>query len=627
MARKRNRKSKRSAKLKPKPKGRLFWSDTDRLELLAHLNWCVQYDQKFESTAIDYLKKATGKEFTPRQIRDKLKREWTKHGTCDDFEDLFSLGTAGLEEFKGQELQSFLEISSKLDPPADNQTWSRRLRSGSTAFPVRSRTLSVTRATGSREAHAPSPPQNIVPKKVQRKPKLRTRSQTRLEITRAGPDTYESEDELTRGEDLHGVKSESGSELSSIPSPVSLDTELNFGLAIPDSRQGTTSDRAQTPLTSSELASLRKAEAELLRQKGRVVSLIGQVSKLQYELDDLLARQRTRETGSEQATLRTTIFNLKQKAGARDHLLSCFKALKTDNVAFAGTSFKQECNGLYLDLDDTGASICNLSPNDNLPEQPSEFSELLNSWARRLSGRDMSGLLNHAQKVKIPKNKLLACLLAVGIFQLVFEPAFPEILCIESPLLHQYRNLIATSAGTKILRTLDLAATQSLFANLHVKEELISDKSSSLCALILSSLNCFMPPASYDMTERSPVSLSEREETLVIEMESILSRALSIKLELALSAKRFQYRFFQPGSPFDSELMQYDISNAARDLTMSNKEIKVCIFPAIFSVEEQVDELEEDVRNYFEENYNSVTEARPDELKSLILIAKARVLL
>lgn len=173
MARKRNRKSKRSAKLKPKPKGRLFWSDTDRLELLAHLNWCVQYDQKFESTAIDYLKKATGKEFTPRQIRDKLKREWTKSGTCDDFDDLFSLGTAGLEEFKGQELQRFLEISSKFDPPADDQTWSRRLRSGSTVFPVRSRTLSVTRATGSREAYAPSPPQSIVPKKVQRKPKLR----------------------------------------------------------------------------------------------------------------------------------------------------------------------------------------------------------------------------------------------------------------------------------------------------------------------------------------------------------------------------------------------------------------------------------------------------------------------
>ncbi|EGU80189.1 hypothetical protein FOXB_09300 [Fusarium oxysporum f. sp. conglutinans Fo5176] len=288
----------------------------------------------------------------------------------------------------------------------------------------------------------------------------------------------------------------------------------------------------------SELASLRKADAELLKQKGRVVSLIVEVSKLQYELDDLLARQRTRATGSEQAALRTTIFNLKQKVDARDNLLDCFEALETDNIAFAVTSFKQECNGLYLNLDDT----------------------------------DMSGLLNHAQNVKIPKNKLLACLLAVGTFQLVFEPAFPKILCIESPLFQQYRNLIATSAGTKILRTLDLAATQSLLTNLAVKEELISDK------------------------------------------------------KLALSVKRFQYRFFQPGSPFDSELMEYDISHA-RDLAMSSKGIKLCMFPAIFSVEEQVDEVQKDVGNDFEENYNDITEARSDDLKSLKVVAKARVLL
>ncbi|EXK25566.1 hypothetical protein FOMG_17785 [Fusarium oxysporum f. sp. melonis 26406] len=402
--------------------------------------------------------------------------------------------------------------------------------------------------------------------------------------------------------------------------------ELTFGIAIPDSRQGTMSDRAQTPPTSSELASLRKAEAELLKQKGRVVSLIVEVSKLQYELDDLLARQRTRATGSEQAALRTTIFNLKQKVDARDNLLDCFEALETDNIAFAVTSFKQECNGLYLNLDDTGASICDLSPNDDLPGQQSEFSELSHSWARQLSGTDMSGLLNHAQNVKIPKNKLLACLLAVGTFQLVFEPAFPKIFCIESPLFQQYRNLIATSAGTKILRTLDLAATQSLLTNLAVKEELISDKSSWLCTLMLTSLNCFMPSASHDVAERTPVGLSKKEETLVIDLKSNLSQALNIKLELALSVKRFQYRFFQPGSPFDSELMEYDISHA-RDLAMSSKGIKLCMFPAIFSVEEQVDEVQKDVGNDLEENYNDITEARSDDLKSLKVVAKARVLL
>jgi hypothetical protein len=91
-----------------------------------------------------------------------------------------------------------------------------------------------------------------------------------------------------------------------------------------------------------------------------------------------------------------------------------------------------------------------LSSSDDLPEQLSEISELSDSWARRVGGTDISDLLANAKKVEIPKFQLVASILTAGIFDLVFKSAFPEILAIESPLLDQYRKLIAGS-GQNIL--------------------------------------------------------------------------------------------------------------------------------------------------------------------------------
>ncbi|KAI1032157.1 hypothetical protein LB505_013760 [Fusarium chuoi] len=49
MARKNNRKSRR--RVRSKPTERISWSNTERLQLLAYLDWCVQSCVKFEATA------------------------------------------------------------------------------------------------------------------------------------------------------------------------------------------------------------------------------------------------------------------------------------------------------------------------------------------------------------------------------------------------------------------------------------------------------------------------------------------------------------------------------------------------------------------------------------------------
>ncbi|SCB65988.1 unnamed protein product [Fusarium graminearum] len=622
MAGKRNRKARRAAQAKPN--NRIVWSDNDRLELLAYLNWCVQYGRHFEDTAIDYLRSTTGKDFTQRQIRDKLRREWDKRGLCKKFDDMFSLGTAGLRPLEGENIY-LMQILSRMDPPQE----ARRLRSQSAAIATRSRTLSATRATSQREALAPSS-QTSTPKRVPKKPELKRKSNAPFESVRQDPQGHQSEDELAGGENLCDIKSETDSELSSIPSPTSSEIEFKFGANFPDSQEEAISDTPPASTPPSTLARLRKAEVELLKQKGCVATLMNQVSELQNEINELFEIQRT--PVAEQMHLRRNISNLKRKLEARDDLLDGFSALETDCLAFANISLKEECYGLNQNVLDTASQICELDPKENLPEPGSEFSELSQSWARRLIGTDMDGLLAYAQEADIPKSELLGCLLAAGFFELVFESDFPDILGIESPLLQEYRRLLATSFEGKLLQKFDLVATKSLLCKSDLRKHLMSEKTSSLCDLVLQSLDSFIPPGVHDIanrlsTDRSPRGLSEEEDKVVTDLENDLSRALSIKLELRLSLRRFKYFFFKPGTPFDPEMMECDLLQSRPPAAELNG-LKICLFPALFSIPERTEETQEDMWKHSRaSSYGHLTEAKFGELKSLGLITKARVLL
>lgn len=73
------------------------WSDSNRLQLLAYLNWCATYRENLLLTAEDHLKRVTGNDFTQTQIRRKLRLEWKNHGLCDNFDDVFTQGTPSLD--------------------------------------------------------------------------------------------------------------------------------------------------------------------------------------------------------------------------------------------------------------------------------------------------------------------------------------------------------------------------------------------------------------------------------------------------------------------------------------------------------------------------------------------------
>ncbi|KAH7177237.1 hypothetical protein DER46DRAFT_654492 [Fusarium sp. MPI-SDFR-AT-0072] len=202
----------------------------------------------------------------------------------------------------------------------------------------------------------------------------------------------------------------------------------------------------------------------------------------------------------------------------------------------------------------------------------------------------MSALLTHAHEADEPKYKLVAAVITSGIFYSIFESDFPEMLSIDSPFLTEYRRLVSISAGGNKSHNIELAAIKTVFANEEAKEKLISEKTKWLGSIILQTVNFFIPSNSHDMSERPVDILSEDESTAVTALENGLSQALEIKLELALSEKRINYFFFKPGTRFNGDMMECDISQTGHPV---NGRLKLCLFPALFSVPDGDEENEE----------------------------------
>ncbi|KAJ4270645.1 hypothetical protein NW764_013952 [Fusarium oxysporum] len=564
MARKNNRKSRRSARSKPTK--RIFWSTNDRLQLLAYLNWCVQYCVKFEVTAPGYLEKVTGKHFSKERIRQKLYQEWQTYGTCKKFNELFELGTAGLWPLVGEEQENFNKIITSMKPAQE----ARCTRSRSLGLAAQSGTMSAPRSiysiSSSREPNQVPTPQagnsNVVPER----PRQKTKAKSSLGPTRMASNNDLSEDELIRDNNTDRVKSEDESELSTIASPELLDIELQLAPAIPDSQEDTMTVISHARSNSSMDVRLSQSEVDLLKQKSYSVTLENRISELKRRNDDLehcisLASSAQGNHG-EETRLREVISSLKNKLDREQILTKNYRELEADRLGFLNTSLRAEYGNMHSNIRDTSSMICHLSLDDTLPEQRTGFAHLANNWARRIGGHDLGSLLGHCESEQIPKRFILASLLSAGIFELVLEEVFPAFLAADSPLLDQYRKHIETQ-----------------------KTETISD------------------------------------------MRSTLHHALNVKIELMLSVKRLKYLFFRPGTLFDAGKMEV-VKSQAGDTALLGQEVKICLLPALFTIPEAGNETGVEEESSFKANYSkALAEVTDEDLESLVLVEKAIVFL
>ncbi|KAF9772375.1 hypothetical protein IL306_009923 [Fusarium sp. DS 682] len=586
------------------------WTNTHHLELWAFLNWCIQHNKDFDTLVIDHLKKRTKKKFTLSQIHEKLRREWRIRRACNAFSDIYSQGTAGLEPFGVEDQIELEKIFSKLEKSLPRRD--RFLRSASAACVLQPLASPATPTRRPRQANAPSPPQPHELRNINQTPRRWVRAQT-LRPERREPERHLNQDEPVQKNDVCEISSDTDSSLLE-----SANSVVNVGPDIPGLEDNAPDD-TQAAFIASMQTDIRNLKAELVKARGREITLLNHIFKLEKEKRH--REERDRIKGSDVTMLKNSMFRYKVQIESQNNLIDDFKALETDTLAFPRSSFEKDCNALYEDISTEIANfICNLSINDDLPEQQSGFPPLIDSWARKVCDADMGGILVHAHKVNIPKTKLVASVLTAGISELVFESVFPEILAVESPLFTEYKRIIRYSAGRKIARNIDLSGKKNVFFNANVKEDEVSNKAKWLCSVMLQSLDLFLPLESRDMIERSPDKLSPEEDLALSALENGLTKALAIKLELELTLKRFKYFFFKPGTLFHREMMKCD------DLVLPADGIRLCISPALFFLPDGDEEVPDDDESEAT-SHGGLMEARFNELKSLVLIVKARVLL
>ncbi|KAF5542359.1 hypothetical protein FPHYL_11543 [Fusarium phyllophilum] len=649
MARKNNRKSRRRARSKPTE--RIPWSNIERLQLLAYLDWCVQSCVKFEATAPGYLQSVTGKHFSKERIRRKLRLEWETYGKGKKFNDLFEQGIAGLEALEDDEQETFDRIVAGMSPLQG----ARCTRSRSLGLAARSGTLSAPRSlysiSSSREPNEVSTPQagnsNLIPERSRQKIKAKSSPGP----TRMALNNDLSDDELTRDDNADRVKGEDESALSTLAPPALSDIERPLGNTIPDSQEDTMTATSQAQSNSSTEVRLRQSEADLLRQQSYSITLENRISKLKRRNDDLehcirLASSSEGKNGMEDQ-LRVEISSLKDELELKRLLKKNHDDLEADKLGFLNTSLQAEYGNLYSNIRNTSSTICDLSLDDALPKQGTDFSPLANNWAKRISGYCLGCLLDRCEAAQIPKRFILAALVAAGIFELVLEDVFPAFLAADSPLLDQYRRHIETESkhtvililnlarcleieltrpdGWNALQRLDVISIKSLFSGKEPKNRIISERSEWLSSLMLQTLSCFLPLESRDITQR--LSHSDPETEAIDDMKTTLTHALKFKIELLLSVKRLKYHFFRPGTLFDTGKMEVGQSQAG-DIALLDQQVKICLLPALFAVPEASNEIGAGEGSGLRANYSkALTKASDKEAESLVLVEKAIVFL
>ncbi|KAF5649979.1 hypothetical protein F52700_418 [Fusarium sp. NRRL 52700] len=626
MARKNNRKSRRRPRSKATE--RILWGTNDRLQLLAYLNWCVQYCVKFEVTAPGYLEKVTGKHFSKERIRQKLYKEWQAFGTCDKFNDLFELGTAGLTPLVGEEQENFNKMFASISPAQQ----ARCTRSRSLGLAGQSGTMSVPRSiysiSSSREPNEMLTPRHVNSKVVPERPRQKTKAKSSLGPTRMASSNNLSEDELARDDDKERVKSEDESELSTIPSPEISSPELQPAPVIPDSQEEAMTDISRVQSNSSMEVRLRQSEADLVKQKSYSMTLENRISEIKRRNHDLehCIRLASSAQGNheEECRLREVISSLKDKLDRERLLTKSYEDLEADRLGFLNTSLRAEYENLHSNIRDTSSMICHLSLDDALLEQRTDFSYLADNWARRIGGHDLGSLLDYCETAQVPKKVILASLLTAGIFELVLQEVFPAFLAADSPLLDQYRKHVETQIGWNALQRLDVISIKSLLSAKDVKNRIISERSEWLSSLMIQNLSYFLPHESRDITRRLPHNEPEAE--TLSDMRSTLHHALKFKIELMLSVKQLKYLFFRPGTLFDEGKMEVGQSQVG-DVGLLSREVKMCILPALFTISEACKETSVEEASFSASYSKALAEVTDGDMESLVLVEKAIVFL
>ncbi|RSL46161.1 hypothetical protein CEP53_010443 [Fusarium sp. AF-6] len=599
------------------------WSDSSRLQLLAYLNWCVTYRGNLLPTAGDHLRRVTGNSFTETQIRQKLRREWQNHGLCDNFNEVFTQGTPSLN-LSDQEQMEIQSIFSGL------RHGPHELRSN-------------TRETQTRSRAAP----NTVRTSKAKSPAIRLKVTNKNSPIR--PETSPQLLDYNAGDEGDG---DSAVNLIEVPTTESeLSSLCPSFLSVPQS-QTPTSSPVPSEKPSGDIAALQD---EVLKLKGHNLTLQNRVSVLETDHAEI-RHLRESEKGDDIKYCTRMIYILEKRNKAKSTHSRNVKDFQAGRRRLPESTIMQEYTALYSSIINESQAFCEDDESPRIRNN-NEDAHPARGWAMTASGWDLYPLLCYYNTEAIPSSRLVAALVGAGIFDLVFERAFPDVLGVESPLMDGYRRHILVKDGLEALHMADLAALESFTqrdvdGKARLKNQMIEEKAEHLSKFMLQSLSFCI--TAWNRQARTPDYDSHMEEANLdndLDMEEVptdddpdikeapthddlgteemspdledpLRKALNLKFSLTTSMTRLKFYFFLPGHCFDETSMEKD------DMSSDGCSVKLCLLPALFSVpRSRLDTRIEESRWEVETRYDRcLTEAREDEVASLRLVAKAVVL-
>jgi hypothetical protein len=168
---------------------------------------------------------------------------------------------------------------------------------------------------------------------------------------------------------------------------------------------------------------------------------------LQREACEFTLRNRLAEMQSglsrDQSDLVQELRNLKEILSEKNRLLQLSTPPPaTQRVGAPAGDVKKLYDTLFHDMYDSCSHLGDVHSDEALPRQPDRSHGAAQHWAEKVSGWTLQHFITCTKAKAIPLEMALAALVGAAIFDLVFEPVFPEVLALESPLLHQYRRLI-----------------------------------------------------------------------------------------------------------------------------------------------------------------------------------------
>ncbi|KAM0433417.1 hypothetical protein ACHAPT_004295 [Fusarium lateritium] len=384
--------------------------------------------------------------------------------------------------------------------------------------------------------------------------------------------------------------------------------------------QDTTKSPSPGPAEQQAPGATVALRAEVLRLKGHNFVLQNRIFELEIDLKQI-SHCRESVNGNMEQLIQQMYAYEKRLAVMTDHLQHVADA-ETGMLGISEGDIIHRYKVLYNRIQGGSQSLCGAhdGPRITMTDQGDDSGR---AWAIKTSSWELYPLLCHYNREAIPNSRLVVALVAAGIFDLVFERVFPEVLAVECPLMNGYRSHILAKDGPDALHMADLAALKSLtpgngLGKERFEEEMVEEKAEHLTELMLQRLSFCIPPE-----KRQPPVDQDMEDDEAPDLKSPLRQALSLKLSLATSMARLKFYFFRPGSDFCKEGMERD--------EMSNPDglvVKLCLLPALFSVPgDWIDTKFEKSRWGADAYYDRYfTEATEEEAVSLRLVAKAVVL-